>query len=160
MVTTVEHPFYVKSRGFIEAGNLLVGDKFVSAIGEDLLIEDYYIELTEELVLVYNFQVEDFHTYFVGDCVVWVHNAECTKAQVVAENQKNGKKAQEARHNELLETHPETQSEITIRPFDDNGNLVDYNVRVDELTNEFFNEVKATETAPYTKNQLKGYELL
>ena len=33
--------------------------------------------LTEEPVSVYNFQVEDFHTYFVGDCAVWVHNAEC-----------------------------------------------------------------------------------
>jgi len=32
--------------------------------------------LTEDLVSVYNFQVEDFHTYFVGDCAVWVHNAE------------------------------------------------------------------------------------
>ena len=45
--------------------------------GEDLIIEDYYLELTEEPVSVYNFQVEDFHTYFVGDCAVWVHNAEC-----------------------------------------------------------------------------------
>ena len=26
---------------------------------------------------MYNFQVEDFHTYFVGDCAVWVHNANC-----------------------------------------------------------------------------------
>ncbi|MCM1006331.1 MAG: HINT domain-containing protein [Ruminococcus flavefaciens] len=40
-----------------------------------MLIENYYIELAEESILVYNFQVEDFHTYFVGDCGVWVHNA-------------------------------------------------------------------------------------
>ena len=46
--------------------------------GEDLIVEDYYMELTEEPISVYNFHVEDFHTYFVGDCVVWVHNAECT----------------------------------------------------------------------------------
>ncbi len=38
--------------------------------------EEYYIELTEEPVSVYNFQVEDFHTYFVGENCVWVHNAE------------------------------------------------------------------------------------
>ena len=77
IITTVDHPFYVQGRGFIEAGNLLVGDKLVSAIGEDLLIENYNIEETENLVDVYNFQVEDFHTYHVGDCAVWVHNAEC-----------------------------------------------------------------------------------
>ena len=75
IITTVDHPFYVQGRGFIEAGNLLVGDKLVSAIGEDLLIENYNIEETENLVDVYNFQVEDFHTYHVGDCAVWVHNA-------------------------------------------------------------------------------------
>ena len=75
IVTTDNHPFYVQGRGFIEAGHLLVGDKLVSVNGEDLIIEDYYLELTEEPVSVYNFQVEDFHTYFVGDCAVWVHNA-------------------------------------------------------------------------------------
>ena len=77
IVTTDNHPFYVQGRGFIDAGNLLVGDKLISVNGEDLLIEDYRIELTEEPVSVYNFQVEDYHTYFVGECCVWVHNAEC-----------------------------------------------------------------------------------
>ena len=86
IVTTDNHPFYVQGRGFIEAGSLLVGDKLISVNGDDLIIEDYYIELTEDPISVYNFQVEDFHTYFVGDCAVWVHNAECTKAQVLAEN--------------------------------------------------------------------------
>ncbi len=76
IVTTDNHPFYVQDRGFINAGNLLVGDKLISVNGEDLTIEDYYIELTEEPVSVYNFQVEDFHTYFVGDFAVLVHNAE------------------------------------------------------------------------------------
>ena len=77
IVTTDNHPFYVQGRGFIEAGHLLVGDKLVSVNGEDLIVEDYYIKLTEEPVSVYNFQVEDFHTYFVGDCSVWVHNKNC-----------------------------------------------------------------------------------
>ena len=80
IVTTDNHPFYVQGRGFIEAGNLLMGDKLISVNSEDLIIEDYHIELTEEPVSVYNFQVEDFHTYFVGDCCVWVHNAECVGA--------------------------------------------------------------------------------
>ena len=83
IVTTDNHPFYVQGRGFIDAGNLLVGDKLISVNGEDLLIEDYYIELTEEPVSVYNFQVEDFHTYFVGKCAVWVHNAECGEDMLI-----------------------------------------------------------------------------
>ncbi len=80
IVTTDNHPFYVQGRGFIEAGSLLIGDKLVSANGEDLFVEDYSVELTEEPVSVYNFQVDDFHTYFVGDCEVWVHNVDCVKA--------------------------------------------------------------------------------
>ncbi len=52
-----------------------MGDKLVSSIGEDLLIENYNIEETENLVDVYNFQVEDFHTYHVGENGVLVHNA-------------------------------------------------------------------------------------
>ncbi|MCM1006349.1 MAG: polymorphic toxin-type HINT domain-containing protein [Ruminococcus flavefaciens] len=67
----------------MEAGNLLVGDKLISANSDDLLIEDYHIALTEEPVSVYNFQVEDFHTYFVGNCAVWVHNAECTPKEYI-----------------------------------------------------------------------------
>jgi len=75
IITTVDHPFYVQERGFIQAGSLLVGDKLVSVNGEDLTIEDYNIEETEEPVPVYNFQVEDFHTYHVGKNSVLVHNA-------------------------------------------------------------------------------------
>lgn len=52
-------------------------DKLVSVNGEDLFVEEHNIELTEEPVSVYNFQVEETHTYFVGKCGVWVHNAEC-----------------------------------------------------------------------------------
>ena len=42
--------------------------------GEDLVIEKFFIEETAESVSVYNFQVEDYHTYFVGESAVWVHN--------------------------------------------------------------------------------------
>ena len=69
----------MQGRGFIEAGHLLVGDKLVSVNGDDLTIEDYNIELTEESVPVYNFQVEDFHTYYVGNLGVLVHNADYPK---------------------------------------------------------------------------------
>ncbi len=83
IITTDNHPFYVQGRDFINAGSLLVGDKLISVNGEDLIVEDYYIKLTKEPVSVYNFQVEDFHTYFVVDCAVWVHNAECTPKEYI-----------------------------------------------------------------------------
>lgn len=53
--------------GFIEAGKLLVDNKLISINGEDLVIEKFLIEETAEPVDVYNFQVEHYHTYFVGE---------------------------------------------------------------------------------------------
>ena len=75
IVTTVDHPFYVQGRGFVEAGKLLVGDKLLDVNGNVLLVENFDVELTEEPVKVYNFQVEDFHTYHVSGFGVLVHNA-------------------------------------------------------------------------------------
>ena len=77
IITTDNHPFYVQGRGFINAGNLLVGDKLISVNGEDLFVKKHYIEETDVPVDVYNFQVEDHHTYFVGECCAWVHNKNC-----------------------------------------------------------------------------------
>ena len=81
IVTTVDHPFYVKNQGFIKAGELIVGDELLDVNGNVLLVENFDVELTEEPVKVYNFQVEDFHTYYVGENGVWVHNSSCTPAK-------------------------------------------------------------------------------
>ena len=75
IVTTVDHPFYVKNQGFIKAGELIVGDELLDVNGNVLLVENFDVELTEEPVKVYNFQVEDFHTYYVGENNILVHNA-------------------------------------------------------------------------------------
>ena len=73
--TTFEHPFYVKDVGFVEAGKLQVGDKLVDSKGNVLVVEEKRFETTEEPVKVYNFQVDDFHTYHVGNNNILVHNA-------------------------------------------------------------------------------------
>ena len=77
IVTTVDHPFYVKNQGFIKAGELIVGDELLDVNGNVLLVENFAIELTEKPVTVYIFQVEDFHTYFVGTSQIMVHNSDC-----------------------------------------------------------------------------------
>ena len=75
IVTTVDHPFYVNSRGFVKAGELAIGYELLDVNGNVLLVEKFNVELTEEPVKVYNFEVEDFHTYHVGRLGVLVHNA-------------------------------------------------------------------------------------
>jgi len=73
--TTVDHPFYVKDVGFVEAVNLQVGDKLVDSKGNVLVVEEKKLKITGKPVKVYNFKVNDFHTYHVGNKGILVHNA-------------------------------------------------------------------------------------
>lgn len=82
IVTTDNHPFYVQGRGFIKAEGLFVGDKLISVDGKDLIVEAHDIEQCENPITVYNFKVEDYHTYFVGKSCVWVHNDMCQPKDV------------------------------------------------------------------------------
>ena len=75
LVTTETHPFYVNHRGFVNAGELKVEDQLLDSNGNILLIEKIEVELTDKPTTVYNFQVEDFHTYHVSGFCILVHNA-------------------------------------------------------------------------------------
>nr|WP_294490768.1 polymorphic toxin-type HINT domain-containing protein [uncultured Anaerosporobacter sp.] len=70
--TTMNHPFYVKGQGFVSAGKLSIGDEIMNASGGSYPVE--CIEFEEKQETVYNFQVEDYHTYYVGEGSVLVHN--------------------------------------------------------------------------------------
>ena len=76
IVTTETHPFYVNDRGFVNAGELIVGDELLDVNGNVLLVEKCNVELTDKPTTLYNFQVEDFHTYYVGEFRILVHNAD------------------------------------------------------------------------------------
>ena len=77
IICTNEHPFYSPAKGWIEACKLRAGDILVSLNGEYIIVEQVQHEILEAPIKVYNFEVEDFHTYFVGDGDgVLVHN-EC-----------------------------------------------------------------------------------
>jgi len=97
--TTREHPFWVKGQGWIEAAQLQQGQELeicdLEALGEDcdhwrklgnyqdVILKDngwtakvMDVELTPNTKFaVYNLEVEEFHTYFVTDTGVWVHDS-------------------------------------------------------------------------------------
>lgn len=77
IITTENHPFYVCGRGFINAGELRAGFGLLKMDGSTSYIEKCEAEQLAEPSTVYNFQVEDFHTYYVGNSCVLVHNANC-----------------------------------------------------------------------------------
>jgi hypothetical protein len=73
---TPEHPFYVPAKGWTSAVNLRTGDVLYTLNGEYVVAEQVQHEILENPVWVYNFEVADDHTYFVGQNGVGVHN-EC-----------------------------------------------------------------------------------
>ena len=77
ITTTPMHPFYVFQKGWVSAVDLRPGDILVSINGEYIVLEMVRHEILDEPVLVYNFEVENFHTYHVGGQGVLVHNI-CT----------------------------------------------------------------------------------
>ena len=74
IVCTPSHPFYSPVEGWIKAADLRAGDILVKLNGAYIVVEQVQHELLETPVKVYNFEVSDFHTYYVGECAVLVHN--------------------------------------------------------------------------------------
>ena len=74
ITTTFEHPFYVFGKGWMAAKELCQGDILVLANGNTATIVHISIEHLDTPIAVYNFEVEDFHTYYVGDNEILVHN--------------------------------------------------------------------------------------
>ena len=86
IICTNEHPFYSPVKGWIEACKLRAGDILVSLNGEYIIIEQVQHEILEAPIKVYNFEVMDFHTYFVGDGDgVLVHNT-CGTNSILPKN--------------------------------------------------------------------------
>ena len=75
IVTTPPHPFYSPVKGWTDAVHLRAGDILVLVNGEYVVVEKVQHELLENPVKVYNFQVEDYHTYYVAESGVLVHNS-------------------------------------------------------------------------------------
>jgi len=69
---TGEHPFWLDGKGWTFVKDLKVGDLLVSSDGSKLVIDK--IEKEPREARVYNFEVADFHSYFVSNLGIWVHN--------------------------------------------------------------------------------------
>jgi hypothetical protein len=75
--TTDNHPFWVEGKGWVFADELQAGDKLQKADGSNLTIDKVEFDKLDEPVTVYNFTVADYHTYYVTDIGIWVHNTNC-----------------------------------------------------------------------------------
>ena len=84
--STPEHPFYVEGKGWVNASALRAGMVVWLADGTKAIIQDVWVEYLAEAVAVFNFKVEDFHTYFIGYSGVLVHNANCGQTNITKDD--------------------------------------------------------------------------
>jgi hypothetical protein len=70
---TGEHPFWVRNAGWTPAGQLLPGMEVLTSKGGWVRVAGSTWRAQTETV--YNFEVDEFHTYFVGRTQIWVHNS-------------------------------------------------------------------------------------
>lgn len=70
--TTDEHPFYVPNSGFVQAKQLAVGTSIVTRAGPSVQVKS--IQVKKQPAVVYNFEVEAWYSYFVGNAALWAHN--------------------------------------------------------------------------------------
>ncbi|NEU05778.1 polymorphic toxin-type HINT domain-containing protein [Clostridium senegalense] len=70
----MDHPFWIVGKGWTGAGEIKEGDKVLLSSGKTLKVTNSYKEKLNKSVKVYNFEVSNWHTYFVSDAGVLVHN--------------------------------------------------------------------------------------
>jgi len=120
--TTTNHPFYVEEKGWVAAGDLEIGDVLVIADGDEVEVADIEIEKLAEPITVYNLDVADFDTYFVGEYGVLVHNSCLTvqnnKTGVVEVGVSRGQYGEAAEHIESYMSQDSVTNLFTI----DRGN--------------------------------------
>jgi hypothetical protein len=78
---TLDHRFWLDGRGWTKLRDLSTGDAMWSPRGQPTVAVEARTEVGASSV--YNIEVEEDHTYFVGRDLIWVHNA-CTASQMNA----------------------------------------------------------------------------
>ena len=104
IVTTNEHPFWVSGIGWVAACDLCPGDNLFVHDKKMVSVTNVFVEILDIPVTVYNFEVEDWHTYFVGADKILVHN-KCSLTKIQDSFlKKNGLDAHSIKH-EVLGTN-------------------------------------------------------
>jgi hypothetical protein len=81
--TTENHPFWIDGTGWVKAGELAPGDALLTPDGQTARV--YSLEKENCTETVYNIEVFNFHTYFIGHTNILVHNDDCGKIEIIAQ---------------------------------------------------------------------------
>jgi RHS repeat-associated protein len=71
--TTPNHPFFTADRGWVEAGQLVVGEQIRTESGHTTAVTGFTLDATP--TTMWDLTVDGAHSFFVGSGAVLVHNA-------------------------------------------------------------------------------------
>ena len=169
--TTDDHPFFVVGEGWKVTEDLVAGDAIETdghgAVIVQSVSHDGHTEVT------YNFEVEDFHTYYVTKKNLLVHNSDCGDAaeeatkggdkftQQVIKRNKPGRDGGQSQH-VVEKVNGETTS-TTHQVFKDGKTIHQHQDHVGKhgTVRRFSDELTGTKTinAPKTKDTMTGGRL-
>ncbi len=124
--TTLNHLFWCEGE-WKAAGTLKPGDKLTLADGSQVEVTEITYE--DRHTTVYNMEVEDYHTYHVGEDGVWVHNTGCG----VHGNSRSSTKTQHGYEIYEKETGDVIKTGISGRNLNKNGTSPRANTQVNRL---------------------------
>lgn len=108
IISTNDHPYYVNGKGFVNAEALWIGAELVDNNGNTVYVEEIYRQaLDNDTEKVYNFKVDECHTYFVGRKCILVHNADYSENLIP--NKADGLRREESAQKQLNEKYPESE---------------------------------------------------
>lgn len=141
IVSTSGHKFYVPGFGWVPACKICTGTTLVLADGSYAEVETVKEERLEAPVNVYNFEVEDWHTYHVGTYGVLVHNMDCfwdSKNNRMHGNLPSKKELDKLQPKQLAKLAEQLKKSIDTRDGenaklgDKNGRLREHEFRIEE----------------------------
>ena len=151
-ISTHNHPFYVDGNGFVEAGKLRIGDCLYNKDGDKHILESISFESLEHPVEVYNIEVEDYHTYYVGVGCIFVHNKCVGENGTQTPNTKTWKRGKTERL-EVENPNP-GQRDGNIHYHDANNHKYYY-----DIENKYFVDAKTGNPAPKSvQNLVNNYD--
>ena len=157
---TRNHKFYSADRkGWVTVDHLHIGEH-VPGLSDVMTV--VAVDRLPGVHRVYNMTVERDHVYHVTALGALVHN-DCS---TIAENAANGRAFEDQGLNFLRQVQKNVQDQVSIVPFDGNGNPVDFHVRLDAVGTDLddgtihLTDFKSSNTAGFTPNQEFGYPLL
>ncbi|ARU63977.1 hypothetical protein CBW65_19940 [Tumebacillus avium] len=118
------------------------------------------IEVAKKQTKVYNFSVQDFHSYFVSDLKVWVHNEKCDAVKsLIHGNSKASTKEQHGYEIFEKETGDVVKTGISGQKLNKNGSSPRANSQVNKWNKQAGNEkYQADVVAPQIPNRQDALE--